>query len=123
MDFYTKIKNRYSVREYDTSKEISQDDYNKIIDVINSAPNSSNWHSSSVIVVRDKNLLERLGATSKYTGAIKTCSMFLIFLADYNRLNNAQDKYSQSMNIPIILLSHILSLSETLSFKQLWHKT
>ncbi|WP_029608527.1 nitroreductase family protein [Mycoplasma simbae] len=90
MDFYTKIINRYSVREYDMTKPVSQEDYKKIIDVVESAPTSSNWHSSSVIVVKNREILEKLGATSKYTGSIKTCDMFLVFVADYNRMALAQ---------------------------------
>ncbi|WP_430003247.1 nitroreductase family protein [Mycoplasmopsis bovis] len=48
MDFITKIKNRYSVRSFDADKKIPEQDYKKIIDVVNSAPTSSNWHSSKL---------------------------------------------------------------------------
>ncbi|MBU4693416.1 nitroreductase family protein [Mycoplasma zalophidermidis] len=95
MSFYNKAIERYSVREYDTNKKITDEDYNKIINVIKSAPTSSNWHSSSVIVIRDREILNKLGETSKYTGAIKSCDMFLVFLADYNRMNIAKLKHPE----------------------------
>ncbi|MGN3889380.1 nitroreductase family protein [Mycoplasmopsis bovis] len=58
MDFITKIKNRYSVRSFDADKKIPEHDYKKIIDVVNSAPTSSNWHSSSVIIIKDRQLFK-----------------------------------------------------------------
>ncbi|WP_235888471.1 nitroreductase family protein [Mycoplasmopsis mucosicanis] len=95
MNFADKLKQRYTVREYDTTKKISSEDYKKIMDVINSAPTSSNWHSSSVIVVRDKKILEKLGQANKYTGSIKTCDMFLVFVADFNRMQIAHRDFSE----------------------------
>lgn len=95
MDFYNKIKNRTSVREYDQNKQIGEQELQKILEVINSAPTSSNWHSSSVIVVRDKELLHKLGQSNKYTGAITSCDTFLVFLADYNRMNLAKEMFPE----------------------------
>lgn len=95
MDFINKLKQRYSVREYDTENNITDEQYKQIIDAINSAPTSSNWHASSVIVVRDKKILAQLGEVNKYTGAIKSCDIFLVFLADYNRVNIAKNTYTE----------------------------
>lgn len=95
MNFYQKILKRFSVREYDIEKPISDNDYQKIIDVIKIAPTSSNWHSSSVIAIRDRQILNKLAQTSKYAGVLKTCSVFFVFLADFNRMNLIKEKYPE----------------------------
>ncbi|QSF13716.1 nitroreductase family protein [Mycoplasma sp. Mirounga ES2805-ORL] len=95
MDFYKSVLNRASVRNYDTSKPIRKEDYKKLIDAIKLAPTSSNWHSSSAIVIRDKKQLKQIASLSKYTGAIESCDMFVVFLADYNRMNFAMKEYPE----------------------------
>ncbi|QBF34365.1 nitroreductase [Mycoplasmopsis phocirhinis] len=93
MDFYQKIMNRYSVREFDVNKTVTEEEYKKIINVINSAPTSSNWHSSSVIVVKDRQILNELSKVNKFTGALKTANLLLVFLADFNRMIEAKNEF------------------------------
>ncbi|MCT4469522.1 nitroreductase family protein [Mycoplasma sp. HS2188] len=95
MNFYQKIMDRYSVREFDTNNPITDDEYKKIIDAVNSAPTSSNWHSSSVIVVKDREILTELSKANKFTGALKTADILLVFLADFNRMNEAKKEFPE----------------------------
>ncbi len=95
MDFITKIKNRYSVRSFDADKKIPEHDYKKIIDVVNSAPTSSNWHSSSVIIIKDRQLLEKISEFRPFTKHLKDAQFFMVFVADFNRMNLAQKAFPE----------------------------
>ncbi|UUM25275.1 nitroreductase family protein [Mycoplasmopsis agalactiae] len=95
MDFITKIKNRYSVRSFDPDKKIPEEDYKKIIDVVNSAPTSSNWHSSSVVIIKDKELLEKISEFRPFTKHLKDAQFFMVFIADFNRMNLAQKAFPE----------------------------
>lgn len=60
MDFIIKIKNRYLVRSFDLDKKIFEEDYKKIIDVVNFVFILLNWYLFSVVIIKDKELLEKI---------------------------------------------------------------
>ncbi|QJR44347.1 nitroreductase family protein [Mycoplasma miroungirhinis] len=95
MTFSEKIKNRYSVRDFDPQKKLTPEQEQQILDAVSSAPTSSNWHSSSAIVIKDPKVLERLGQIHPRAKQIQTCSMLIVFLADYNRMNMALKEFPE----------------------------
>lgn len=60
VDFIIKIKNRYLVRSFDLDKKIFEEDYKKIIDVVNFVFILLNWYLFSVVIIKDKKLLEKI---------------------------------------------------------------
>ncbi|QKT05246.1 nitroreductase family protein [Mycoplasma sp. OR1901] len=95
MSFHKSILERYSVREYDTNKSLTEKEQNYIIDAIKYAPTSSNWHSSSAIVITDKEILNRIAELYPRGTHIKTAQMFIIFLSDFNRMNIAMKSHPE----------------------------
>ncbi|QJG66945.1 nitroreductase family protein [Mycoplasma phocoenae] len=95
MNFYKNILERTSVRDFDESKEISPEIMNQLINTIQLAPTSSNWFSSSAIVISDKKLLQKLSQTSKYMNHLSKAKMLVVFLADYNRMELAKKTYPE----------------------------
>ncbi|MCU4706532.1 nitroreductase family protein [Mycoplasma sp. CSL7503-lung] len=87
MDFHEKILSRQSIREYDLNHPVSEEEKEYIIDVIKNTPTSSNWHSSSAIVITDKTILNKIAELYPKGTHIRTASIFVIFLADFNRMN------------------------------------
>ncbi|MBU4691120.1 nitroreductase family protein [Mycoplasma zalophi] len=95
MTFSEKIKNRYSVRDFDPNKKLTEDEEKQILDAIASAPTSSNWHSSSAIVVKDQVVLNRLSKIHPKAKQLENCGMLIVFLADYNRMNIALKEFPE----------------------------
>ncbi|MBN0919298.1 nitroreductase family protein [[Mycoplasma] gypis] len=86
------VLNRASVRQF-SDKEIPAELKQKLYDAIFYAPTSSNWFSSSAIIVTDKELLERIGNSNRFAKAVKTAKMFVVFVADFNRMNLAKKQF------------------------------
>ncbi|WP_051586170.1 nitroreductase family protein [Mycoplasmopsis lipofaciens] len=90
MSFIKNNKMRSSVREYTCDKKLSKEEKSKFIEILQNVPTSNNFFMSSSIIIEDKQTLKKLSEiTNQYQ--IKDCSMFVLFLADFNRLNYILD--------------------------------
>ncbi|MCM1021871.1 MAG: nitroreductase family protein [Muribaculum sp.] len=90
-DVKSTLLDRRSIRRYER-EAISSDNMNFIYEAIRNTPTSYNGQQFSVIDVTDQTLKEKL---YEITGQkqIKTCSHFMLFCADYNKISIlAEDK-------------------------------
>ncbi len=90
------ILKRGSLRKYD-DKEISKEDLDLILKSAMRAPTAGNMMCYSVIVIRNKETMEKLSVSCDNQPFIKTSSVLLVFLADFNKwykyyeINNTKD--------------------------------
>lgn len=102
MNHIEKILNRRSERNY-LNKEIEREKFEKIVQVINSSPTSTNGHDYSVIVVKEKKLRETIASGLPTQKHIFEAPVLLIFCADLNRIEYIAEKsnkeiYNKSFN-------------------------
>ena len=86
---------RRSIRRYER-EAISDDDMKLIYDAIRNTPTSYNGQQFSVIDVTDPELKLKLYALIGQK-QIKTCSHFLLFLADYNKISLIADDLGEDV--------------------------
>lgn len=86
---------RRSVRRYER-QDVSPEDMNLIYDAIRNTPTSYNGQQFSVIDVTDPELKLKLYALIGQK-QIKTCSHFLLFLADYHKISVAAEEIGEEM--------------------------
>ena len=86
---------RRSVRRYER-QEVSQEDMTLIFEAIRNTPTSYNGQQFSVIDVTDQDTKLKLYSLIGQK-QIKTCSHFLLFLADYNKISLIADALGESM--------------------------
>ncbi len=78
------IKNRCSLRKYD-SKMIKDEDLDCIIASALRAPTAGNMMHYSIIVIKEEKMKERLSVTCDNQPFIKEAPVLLVFLADYQK--------------------------------------
>ena len=78
------LLDRTSVRRY-TYDKIPQETMNYIYEAIRNTPTSYNGQQFSVIDIKDQAVKENLAAVTGQK-QIKTCSNFLVFCSDYNKI-------------------------------------
>lgn len=76
------IFKRRSIRKY-TNQEVSEDDVRKLLEAGMCAPSASNIRPWHFIVVRDKDMLEKLSKTHKYAYMVKNANIAIIVCGDY----------------------------------------
>ncbi|MCM1163961.1 MAG: nitroreductase family protein [Muribaculaceae bacterium] len=86
---------RRSIRRYER-EEVSQEDMDLIYDAIRNTPTSYNGQQFSVIDVTDPELKLKLYALIGQK-QVKTCSHFLLFLADYNKISLIGEELGEDM--------------------------
>ncbi len=83
MSFLSKLNWRYSVKKFDTSKKISSDNTDKILEAIRLAPSSFGFQPFHILVVENKNLREKLAAAAPGNEPkILESSFLLVFCAN-----------------------------------------
>lgn len=90
-----KLLKRTSVRSYLKDKKLDSETYNKLIDVINSSPTSTNGNAFTAIIIEDKQTLQELKeltSLKRDQQFIVDASLLVIFCADFNRRNYAAEK-------------------------------
>lgn len=88
------ILNRQSLRTF-SEKSISDEDLNLILKCAMRAPTAGNMMTYSIIVVKDKELKQKLSVSCDNQPFISTANAILIFTADYNKWY----KYYRNNNI------------------------
>ena len=76
-----------SIRKY-TGEPMSDHDLDLIITAAQSASTSSNTQNWTVIAIRDKAHLKRISDIIGGRDYVENCAVFLVWVADYNRLEN-----------------------------------
>lgn len=90
-----KLLERTSVRSFIKDKKLDTETYNKLMDVINSSPTSTNGNAFTAIVIEDKKTLQELKELTSHKRDqqfIVDGSLLAIFCADFNRRNYAAEK-------------------------------
>lgn len=66
MDFLTLAKERYSCRYFDKERPVEQEKIDKILEVARLAPTGRNSQSQRILVLTDKEQLEKLSGCTQY---------------------------------------------------------
>jgi FMN reductase [NAD(P)H] len=93
------LRNHRSVRDFDTEKEVSEDQIQVIIEAALAGPNWINGQQVSVIEVREP---ERKAALAKAAGNqrwIEEAPVFLVFCMDFYRAKLAAEKNGTEFKI------------------------
>lgn len=98
MDTITKILERRSERNY-KSTPIEKEKINKIIEVINSSPTSTNSQDFTAIFISDKSLREKISLGLPTQKHIIEAPLFIAFCADMNRIKYVSQKENKSISL------------------------
>ena len=90
------LHDRVSVRKY-TDKAVSEEMIEAILEAAFRAPTSSNIQAYSVVVVRDKETLQKLSVTTNNQKHVANTPVFLAFCADLTRIEEAMQKNGTSI--------------------------
>lgn len=81
MDLFEAIKNRRSVRAY-TSKDVSEEDIEKLIDAARFAPSAGNIQPWEFVIVRDAKIKRRLAEAALNQTFIEEAPVVVVVCAD-----------------------------------------
>lgn len=87
MSFEEITKKRFAVKNFDSS-EVGEEKINKLLHMINDSPSSFNIQPWKIIVIKDKNIREKLLSATWNQQQIVSCSHLFVFCADINILEN-----------------------------------
>ncbi|GAA0375274.1 nitroreductase family protein [Bacillus horti] len=93
-DFYTLIRERQSIRQYDPSVSISEDELKEIIGEAILAPSSSNLQPWRFVVVTDPDVKQKLFPIAYNQKQVLDAAATLILLGDTEAYHNADKIYS-----------------------------
>jgi len=91
MEFGEIVKNRYATKKFDPDKKVSEEDLNKLLEMISFAPSSFNMQPWKIIVISNKKLKEKLSPVSFNQPQITACSHLLVFCANKNLLEKISE--------------------------------
>jgi nitroreductase len=108
MDFYTVIKNRRSVRDYDPDRDIPDDVLDRILEAGRLAPSAANRQAWKFKVIRDRSVRE--GICACYKGQwLKTAPVILVVVGDRDRAWVRQKDGYSSIEVDLtIALDHMI---------------
>lgn len=81
MDFKDIVMNRHAVRKFDDRK-VSEEDVERLKEIIRHAPSSYNLQPWKIKVISDKETLEKLAPATWNQPQMVSCSHLLVFCAD-----------------------------------------
>ena len=85
MDFLELAKNRYTTKKYDSSKKVSEENIQKLKEILRLSPSSINSQPWEFIFISEESLKSQLSQASEFNESkIKECSHLIVFTA----LNN-----------------------------------
>ncbi|MDE6409111.1 MAG: nitroreductase family protein [Muribaculaceae bacterium] len=82
LDFF---KKRSTLRRYSSTKEVSDETLEALLEAASHAPTTGNMQLYSVVATRDKEMKERLSPLHFNQPTVKGCSVMLTFCADLRR--------------------------------------
>ena len=111
MNFFELIKTRRSIRAY-TDKDISDQDIEKIIDAAMSAPSAGNARPWHFIIIKEKELLEKIKDVNPYAKMADNAKMAIMICGDLSLEKHkgfwVQDCSAATQNL--LLASHALGI-------------
>jgi len=111
MDAIEAIMTRRSIRKY-TSKKVSEEQIKTILEAAMTAPSARNEQPWHFIVVKDKELLNKITEVNPYAESAKEASVAIVLYADLN-LEQSKGRAVQDCCIcgeNILLAAHALGL-------------
>ena len=115
------IKNRKSVRKY-TDQRISDEDLHTILEAAMSGPTACNARPWSFIVVRDKDMIEKMAdANSKYSKPLKTANIGILICGDLDRAVKFEPDFWVIDGS--IAIQNMILAAESLNIGSLWMGT
>lgn len=98
------LKWRYATKKYDSSKKVSQEDVDKIVEAARMAPTSSGLQQFRVLVISNQQLKEKIVPIAMDQQNIAECSHLLVFVAwdkyTEERINAAYDYTTDERGLP-----------------------
>lgn len=95
---------RYSVKKYDPTQRVSDEDLNKILEAIRLSPTSSGLQQFRVIVITNQETKEKLVPIAYNQQIVAECSHLLVFAAwdkyTAERIDNAYDYITEVRGLP-----------------------
>ena len=95
---------RHAVKAYDSTKKVSEEDLNKILEVARLAPTSSGLQPFRVIVVEDQMLKEQMVKGAFNPEVMRDCSQVLVFAAwdSYSdtKIDKVYDHHTDVRDLP-----------------------
>lgn len=95
---------RHAVKAYDSSKKISEQDLNKILEVSRLAPTSSGLQPFRVIVVKNQELKEKMVKGAFNPEVMRDCSHVLVFAAwdsySAEKIDKVYDYHTEVRELP-----------------------
>lgn len=108
------IDNHVSIRKY-RDVDILDDILGTIIYAGIRAPSSANLQPYTIVAIKDKELKRELSMLCGDQSHIRECSVFLIFVADYNRIVKAMEQLNIDPFQPNIYSLYIASVDAALA--------
>lgn len=108
------IDSHVSIRKY-RKAEIPDDTLKKMVYAGVRAPSSANLQPYSIIAIKDQSLKDRLSILCGDQQHIRECSVFLIFIADYNRMMKAMEMLDIEPFEPNVYSLYIASVDASLA--------
>ena len=94
------LKNHRSVREYDSGKDVSEEQIQTIVGAAMAAPNWINGQQVSVIAVRDPEKKVKMADACGGQQWIKDAPVFLVFCLDFYRAKLAAEMQDTEFHLP-----------------------
>jgi len=90
------IKERHSVRKYDSTYKISQDEIKEMLKEATQAPSSSNLQPWRFIVIQDQELKKELRAVANNQEQVETASAVIAVLGDKEMYKSVEKVYQSA---------------------------
>ncbi len=81
MNFLNDLKWRYATKKFDTTKKVSQEDLDKILEAIRLTPTSSGLEQFRVLVITNQELKDKIVPLAWGQKIVADCSHLLVFAA------------------------------------------
>ena len=104
MSLIENLKWRHAVKAYDSTKKVSEEQVDKIIEAARLAPTSSGLQPFKLLVVRDQAIKEKLAEGALNPDCMRDCSHVLIFAAwdqyTEDRIDTVYDFTTDQRDLP-----------------------
>lgn len=93
VSFFSVVEGRRSVRKYDSSAVISEEEIRELLTIATKAPSSSNLQPWRFLVITDRETKEQLLPIANNQQQVAEASVILLVLADLEMYKNAEQVY------------------------------
>lgn len=97
MDFCEVINKRKSVRSFDTEKEVTSDQIEKIIQAGKRAPSAGGLYPVKFLVVKEKEVREKLSGAAFGQGFIVQAPVVIVVVVDFEKVAKVYGKRGQKL--------------------------